>query len=285
MTTHANEKQMKTVTLFVGSGRKTRGTTFKAARLLLDNLEAHGDVRGEIVFLCDYDLGLCRGCKVCFERGEERCPLRGDRDRLIEKMMDSDGVVFASPNYSFQVSAVMKAFLDRLGFLFHRPRFHGKTFTSVVVQGNYGASKILKYLEFVGSGLGFNVVKGSCVTALEPLTDKDRKKMERAIAGQSHRFYDRLSRPVFAPPSLFQLMVFRMARTSIEAQIDDGNRDHDYYRDRGWFDSDYYYPTKLSPLKKAIGALFDRVFGRLYARTEPAPLADQELNAGATSSR
>jgi multimeric flavodoxin WrbA len=46
-------------------------------------------------------------------------------------MMKSDGVVFASPNYSFHVSAIMTTFLDRLGFVFHRPRFFGKTSTSV----------------------------------------------------------------------------------------------------------------------------------------------------------
>ena len=89
---------------------------------------------GEIVVLSDYDIGVCRGCKSCTNRGEERCPLKDDRDVLIEKMMASDGVVFASPNYSFQVSAIMKIFLDRLAFLFHRPRFHGKTFTGIVVQ-------------------------------------------------------------------------------------------------------------------------------------------------------
>ncbi len=90
--------------------------------------------------------------------------MKDDRDVLIEKIMASDGVVFASPNYSFQVSAIMKAFLDRLGFAFHRPRFFGKTFTSIVTQGIYGGGKIVDYLDFVANGLGFNTVKGSCIT-------------------------------------------------------------------------------------------------------------------------
>src|SRR5512145_1501249 len=128
---------MKSVTVFVGSARK-HGLTHAAARRLLEGLRAYGDVEGEIVFLGDHDLGLCRGCKVCFARGEEHCPLKGDRDLLIEKMLASDGIVLASPNYSFQVSAIMKAFLDRLGYVFHRPLFHGKTFTGIVVQGFIG---------------------------------------------------------------------------------------------------------------------------------------------------
>jgi len=253
--------QKKKVTVFIGSARR-KGATAAAARRFLDNLQAFGDVQGEIVFLGDYNLGLCRGCKVCFMRGEERCPLRGDRDALIEKMTASDGVVFASPNYSFQVSAIMKAFLDRLAFLFHRPRFPGKTFTAIVSQGFYGGGKIVKYLEFVGLGLGFNVVKGSCVPGLEPVVEKDRRRTERAIARQSRRFHERMLKPAYPVPSLLQLMMFRGGRNSSKFLAGDDDRDHSYYRDQGWFDSDYFYPTRLGPFKKAIGAALDWMTAR-----------------------
>jgi multimeric flavodoxin WrbA len=124
---------MKRVTAFVGSARKKH--TYSAVRQFLDNLQSLGDVECEIVPLSDHRLGTCRGCCVCFAKGEEFCPFKDDRDVLIEKMMASDGVVFASPNYSFQVSAIMKIFLDRLGFIFHRPRFFGKSFTSGSTKG------------------------------------------------------------------------------------------------------------------------------------------------------
>ena len=262
---------MKTVTVFLGSGRKQRGLTFRAARQLLDNLESFGDVRGEIVFLSEYDLGLCRGCKVCFERGEEHCPLKGDRDLLIGKMLASDGIVLASPNYSFQVSSTMKAFLDRLGYVFHRPLFGGKSFTNVVVQGFIGGDKIEKYLGFVGTCLGCNVVKGSCVTALEPATEADLRKMRKALARQARRFHAQLAMPAAASPSLFQLMGFRMGRTCVKQTLGEGDRDYVHYRDRGWLEADYYYPTELGPFKRALGALFDWFFARVYQRPEPAP--------------
>jgi multimeric flavodoxin WrbA len=247
---------MKSVTAFVGSARK-RGLTYAATRRFLDDLESFGDVRSELVFLSDYDLGVCRGCKVCFTRGEEHCPLKDDRDALLAKMTASDGVVFASPNYSFQVSAIMKTFLDRLGFVFHRPRFHGKAFTAIVVQGIWGGAEIVKYLELVGAGLGFDVVKGSCSTALEPMVEPERCKLEKALARQSRRFHAQLARPGPAPPSTFRLWAFRMGRQSVKRTLDEGNRDYTYYRDHGWFDSDYYHPTRLGPLKKVAGATFD----------------------------
>lgn len=253
----------KQVTAFVGSGHRG-GATFTAARKFLENLESFGDVDGEIVVLGDYDIGVCRGCKACFERGEERCPLGDDRDVLIDKMMASDAVVFASPNYSFQVSGMMKVFLDRLGFAFHRPRFHGRTSTSIVVQGIYGGGKIVKYLDFVGGGLGFNVVKGSVVRTIEPMTEKALQKMDKALAEHSRRFHGRLLRPAHPAPSLLGLMAFRMGRTSIKLMLGEDKRDHTYYRDHGWFESDYYYPTHLGPLKKAAGVLFDWAAGLMF---------------------
>jgi multimeric flavodoxin WrbA len=252
---------VKRVTAFVGSPRKKH--THDAVVQFLGNLQSMGDIEYEIVRLSDYRLQVCRGCKVCCDKGEEYCPLKDDRDVLIEKMMASDGVVFASPNYSFQVSAIMKTFLDRLGFAFHRPRFFGKTYTSIVTQGIYGGDKIVDYLDFVGNGLGFNTVKGSCITTLEPMTEKQQHKIDRVLVRQARRYYARLEKPGYPMPSLFRLMIFRMSRTSMKLELDEGFRDYTYYADKGWFESDYYYPTRLGVLKKGAGKLFDWVSARM----------------------
>ena len=248
---------MKKVTAFVGSARKKH--THEAVVQFLSNLQSMGDIEYEIVRLSDYRLEACRGCKLCFEKGEEHCPLKDDRDVLIEKMMASDGVVFASPNYSFQVSAIMKAFLDRLGFAFHRPRFFGKTFTSIVSQGIYGGNKIVDYLDFVGFGLGFNTVKGSCIMTLDPMTEKQQHKIDRVLAAQARRYYARLEKPGYPVPTLITLMIFRLGRTKIRLELDDSFRDYTYYADKGWLESDYYYPTRLGVLKKGAGKLFDSI--------------------------
>ena len=246
---------MKKVTAFVGSARRKH--TYHAVEQFLRNLQSMGDVEYEIVRLIDYQLQPCRGCKVCFDKGEERCPLKDDRDLLVEKMMASDGVVFASPNYSFHVSAIMKTFLDRLAFAFHRPRFFGKTFTGIVAQGIYGGNKIVKYLDFVGKGLGFNTVKGTCIMTLDPMTEKQQAKIDRALAAQATRYFAELEKPGYPVPTLVDLAFFRMARTKMRLMLDDGFRDYTYYRDKGWFESDFYYPTRLGPLKKGAGKLFD----------------------------
>jgi multimeric flavodoxin WrbA len=251
---------MKKVTAFVGSGHKR--LTHNAVSQFLDNLASYGDVETELVTLNDFQIGVCRGCRLCFDRGEEACPMKDDRDILIAKIMASDGVVLASPNYSFQVSGAMKVFLDRLGFAFHRPRFFGKTCTSLVTQGFFGGKKIVKYLDFAGGALGFNTVPGSCFTALDPPTAKETEKRDRALTAHARRFHDRMAADPFPTPSLLMLWGFRMGRTNVRLELTEADSDYRYYTDRGWFDSDYFYPVRLNPLKKAAGRYFDAAQAR-----------------------
>ena len=198
----------KKVTAFVGTASKKH--TYHAVAQFRDNLQAMGEIEFEIVRLSDYQIEICKGCKVCFEKGEEHCPLHDDRDLLIEKIMASDGVIFATPNYSFQVSGLMKVFLDRLGFAFHRPAFFGKTFTCIVAQGIYGGNKIVDYLEFVGNGLGFNTVRGSCLMTIEPVTAKQQRKTDETLTAHARRYYATLTAPDYPSPGADEADAFQV---------------------------------------------------------------------------
>jgi len=248
---------MKKVTAFVGSAHKQN--THKAVVQFLNNLQALGDVEYEIVTLSNYKLEACRGCRVCFDKGEEFCPLKDDRDALMDKIAASDGVIFATPNYAFHMSGMMKTFLDRFGVVMHRPRYFGKAFTSIVTQGFMGGNDIIKYFDLAGRILGFNTVKGSCITGLVPYSEKDLQRMERTLAEHSKRFYATLSRPAYPVPSWFMLIGFRMGRTTIIESLDERSKDYRYYSEQGWFKSDYFYTTRLGLLKKVAGKIFDRM--------------------------
>ena len=174
-------------------------------------------------------------------------------------MKESDGVIFATPNYSFNVSALMKIFLDRLAYFGHRPAFFGKIFTSIVVQGIFGGEKIVKYLDFLGNAIGYNVVKGSLIKSLEPMTEKNQKKNEIAIEKQAKKFYKQLIKNEFKNPSLLELFIFRMSRSSIKTMLNENYRDYEYFKKNGWFDSEFYYPVKINILEKMIGDIFDKI--------------------------
>jgi multimeric flavodoxin WrbA len=244
---------MKKVTAFIGT--QSKKATYLAVQEFEKNLKQFDDIDFEYVFLSDYHLEYCRGCKQCFIKGKEFCPSKDDRDKLLEKMEHSDGVIFATPTYAFQVSARMKNFLDRLAFIDHRPRFFGKTFIAVVTQGFYGGSDVFKYLNFAAENMGFHVAKGCYFSTLDPITETQHKKLSQEVKKASTRFYRQLQRPS-PPPSFLRLMVFRLGRTSIKT-LDNSWRDYQYYKKRGWLTTDYFYPTSLGPIKKLAGNFFD----------------------------
>lgn len=246
---------MKRVTAFVGSARKKN--THHAVEQFLHNLQALGDIEYEIVTLSDYTLKACRGCQLCCEKGEEFCPLKDDRDLLMDKIMASDGVIFATPNYCGHVSGLMKTFIDRFVFVCHRPRYFGKVSTSIVTYAFARGDKIVEYLDILAMTLGFNVVKGTSVNALDPRTEKDQQKIDRACARQARQFYAGMVKSAYPAPSFLMLAVFRMFRSMIRQEFDNITADYGYYAERGWFESDYYYPTRLGVLKKGAGRLFD----------------------------
>ena len=247
---------MKKVTAFVGSARKKN--TYKATVQFMSNLQALGEVESEIVVLSNYNLGICRGCQLCVNKGETFCPLKDDRDVLFDKIATSDGVIFATPNYCWNLSGMMKVFLDRFGFAIHRPRYFGKAFTSIVTQAMGQGDRIVDYLDYTAFTLGFNTLKGLIITGFDPKTEKQLQRMDQGLSRHSQMFYNLLVKPTYPVPTWFQLLGFRMSRTIVR-QGQKETVDHQYYADNGWFESGYYYPTRLGPLKRAVGNLADRM--------------------------
>jgi len=253
---------MQKITVFLGSARKK--TTFAAVQHLERAMQRLGDFAMEMVFLDGCTLEFCQGCKLCFDRGEEFCPLQDDRDLLLEKLEQADAVVFATPSYAFQVPARMKNLLDRCAFLYHRPRFFGKVFSVIITQGVFGGGKIRTYLQNAGANMGFCVTKGSVVQTLEPMSPQRTQEMAVHMEKLAKRLHRALRKEAFPAPSLFRLMMFRISRTILRS-VSTEFRDYSYYQQKGWFCSDFYYPVSLGWGKKCMGFLFDRI-GRIVAK-------------------
>lgn len=116
----------------VGSPRKIKGNT---GRLMLEVLKA-AEKEGATFETVDLPGGTvlpCKACDTCHQKGF--CPQKDDFENIKAKIMESDGVVLASPNYIFSVSAQLKAFMDRCCGVIHRMAFEGKYGASVVTSG------------------------------------------------------------------------------------------------------------------------------------------------------
>ena len=106
---------MKVVALN-GSARKD-GNTAILLNLVLDELKKE-DIRTELIQLAGQSIAGCRACYKCFKNKDLRCAVKKDiLNDLLEKMEDADGILLGSPTYFSDVSAGMRAFIERCGFV------------------------------------------------------------------------------------------------------------------------------------------------------------------------
>ena len=104
------------VVAFNGSPKK-EGNTYRALRMVVDELEKEG-IEVEIVHIGGAPVRGCMGCNMCARNRDEKCVLQGDDLNLwIRKMKEADGILFGSPVHFADMSAAMKAFLDRAVFV------------------------------------------------------------------------------------------------------------------------------------------------------------------------
>ena len=102
------------VVAFNGSGRKD-GNTAMLIEHAFKPLGANG-IETEIVQLAGNTIRGCTACYKCVENQDQRCAITGDIiNDCIAKMVEADGIILASPTYFADVTAEMKALIDRAG--------------------------------------------------------------------------------------------------------------------------------------------------------------------------
>lgn len=66
----------------------------------------------EKVFLKDKKINYCTGCGTCIN-GKKSCPQKDDMAEILEKMVDVDVIVMATPVYFYTMCGQMKTLIDR----------------------------------------------------------------------------------------------------------------------------------------------------------------------------
>ena len=99
-----------------GSARKD-GNTAVMLRTVLDELEKEG-IGTSLIQLAGTRLRGCLACYRCREILNRRCIQEDDiANDIITKMIAAEGLLLGSPTYFADISAEMKALIDRAGFV------------------------------------------------------------------------------------------------------------------------------------------------------------------------
>ncbi len=197
------------ITIYYGSIHKTRGNTY----VIIDEFaegarEAGAEV--DVVLLAGKKINHCVACLKCWTQTPGKCALKDDMADLLEKFMESDIVVMATPVYVHNVTGIMKTFLDRLtpiidphlvklenGSTGHFKRYDEYPKFGVIATGGFPEQKCCEFIsqyfnrlaQELYSEVVFEIYKGEAIllkmaenTPLGPVVDAYRNHVRKAAA-------------------------------------------------------------------------------------------------------
>lgn len=250
------------VLAIIASPRK-EGNTLAVIEQIEKTLKSLGQVEMEYLFLSEVNLEPCKGCSTCLLKGNSYCPVKDQRQEVEEKILSWDAVIFASPVYAMNMTALMKNFMDRFAFTMHRPRFFKQKTMIVALTGAVGLKETITSISQL-KYCGFDIVQTLGIVVPNPLKykpDLDEKTINK-IEKAANEFYKKIAANRPMRPSLDTIVQFRVQQKVFAKNKDTMIADFEYFNEQGWLDTSKKYYTDnadvnlLQDLSARVVALF-----------------------------
>ena len=226
-----------------GSSRKN-GNTECTIGLVKKNLSRLGEVMFEDVLLPQDLPHFCLGCFACMHTGEyagQNCPHKQYTHPILQKMLDSDGIVIASPSYSLAESGQVKAFLDHFActYVNHRPNeamFSKIVFVVSTAAGagtHHVVSNIARSVRFWGVNRVVSYTANLWALNWGDMPKAKRGRREAKLAAKTRRFYRLMKRRMHLHRRVRAWFWFRMCRQLIGSYAPT-EPDRIYWTKKGW---------------------------------------------------
>lgn len=101
---------MKKVLILSGSPRKGGNSDLLCDEFMRGAIESGNAV--EKIRVADKKIAPCRACYYC-RTSEGKCVINDDMAEVLQKIIEADVIVFASPVYFYSIDAQLKAVIDR----------------------------------------------------------------------------------------------------------------------------------------------------------------------------
>ena len=179
----------------MGGPHGEKGNTARLFSLVPEGTKQKG-ATSETIILCRDTVLPCLGYDTCHKKGT--CFQKDAFNEIRGKIQQADGLILASPNYIFSVSAQLKTFMDRCCSVIHLMEFEGKYGASVVTSGGGEEAPIAEYMNHFLITTGIRPV-GAVWATLGVLTDdhftddirKDARKLgEELVFGWKNKSLD-----------------------------------------------------------------------------------------------
>jgi len=218
-------------------GTEHKGSTYNIVQLFLKNLLGEQDELREFYLPKDMP-NFCRGCAICFGKGENFCPHQAQITPIKIAMEKANLIILASPVYVWHVSGQMKAFLDHFGFQFmaHRPNktMFSKMAIVVTTAAGGGMKSTIKdmtmSLTHWGVGKIFTYGKAVAASDWQGVSNHKKSQIEKDVKRLSVRILNKSKYivPGFKVKSLFYIMRLMQKKFAFNPT------DKKYWEEQGW---------------------------------------------------
>lgn len=246
----------------IGSPRK--GNSYKITQQVESEIKKlDDDVNFEYIFLSEADIKPCKGCFLCLSKGEQFCPLKDDREEIVEKILNSDGFILVSPVYVMHVTGLMKNFIDRLAYICHRPAFFNQHALAISTTGALGLKDVLNYLADVARvWMANSVVKLGLETPPHKVNAINLDQtVDKKVVKSAKKFYENIKFQKHLSPSLMQVIQFRAQQAifSLPDSEDKTPLSADYRFYQNLSDKKFYIDRNVNVFKNMLGWIVGKI--------------------------
>jgi len=216
------------IVAIIGSPHGMKGNTGRLLSSVEGALKASKNADVTEFVLAKMKVQPCRGCASCHKTGE--CVVKDDYQKILDALLKSDGVVLASPNYMFSVTAQTKALMDRCSCPLHCQALEGKYGAAVVTSGGSGSDVVEGYLLRFLRALGCWTVGSVAAEARE--VEGKAKAAEAAALGERLIAAIR-EREMFSDQAKERQAFFDRMKSLIELRKDEWPHEYRYWKNLG----------------------------------------------------
>ena len=262
---------MKIISI-ISSGRRNGNTERIVSHIEEEFLQTANknnlQVEFEQIYLGYTDIKVCKGCRICYDKGEDFCLLKDELLNIRDKISQADGVILASPVYVEDINGIMKNWIDRMAFNCHRPAFADKTAVIITTSGAGSTNHSLKTMNSALHTWGFHVsAQSKFRTGAFIENEQINARYGSQIKVIANKLFNTINDNRTKNPSLYSLIVFKVQQKCWQKAKDERNTlDYSYWKNKGWIEKtcSFYMSHNASFLKVKLAGIAGNIFATFF---------------------
>jgi multimeric flavodoxin WrbA len=211
----------------------------------------------EFINVSEYDVKPCIGCEGCLRKGI--CHIQDDATKILDKMVEADGIIIGAPVYLRQIPGNLKNIFDRGCAWYHRSPIIGKPIFFVTTTQVTGTKSLMRYFKDLTVQWGA-IYAGSINKTLFNLEKPYKTKKLSKFKKYSNKANIKKYRP-----SMKQIFEFHTQKVLASEIL---SLDKIYWEEKGYMDKPYFYTCKINIVTRLLGYLYYKFLKNIISKNK-----------------